>query len=750
LKRIFCDRGNTYSTPGLRFSSDGKTLAYARGGQFMCLFDCENGKEKWHAEKSGFPDEFGALCQFTPDGSELAFTEGETLGFRNTENGVITHSYPVNRPKLLSTDCETYVRVEEKKAIVLGDVRTGKTLLRIEVESFHDGIRNGIALSPNNSAIAVVHANKEIQIRDLPRGTIRTTIALPESARYQITPGKEFYWAYRLKFSRDGGTLMLGTAGGTVHCFNSTTGAELAVLVKPKLPNPQANVITGCEILPGGQTLVATGNDGLIRLWDLQTDKETTKPEGYVGLVRADLSADGKFVAVGDLSGKVDLWEGATGKLVRTIRESGPGITNLKFSPNARLLAAGQSNGIVKLWEVPSGNDIKDLQGDGGEIWMYAHTLLFSPDGRSLYVNDYPRRSTLWNIGSGEKIWTARDDFGAAFLPDGKSILASRVGPVAVRMNAGTGAEERRIVFKSDLSDGMGKIRPIAVTSDGRIATVVDMRGTIALSDLNGNEIRKFKNPEVPKAVLPFPERGRDVSVISISANAHWFAVGGGFDEVVRIYEVLTGEECYQFVGNTAGVTNLSFHPNGRSLLSASKDGQVLMWNLKPKSGSPGSVETFWSDLASSNFKKAYTAIWEFPSDPRGVEFLCQKLTPAPALDAEKTARWIADLDSKDFRVRETANKSLSALGSTVVPVLEAALSKTQSAEAQSKLKTLVEDLKKGPDNSDEIRLLRALCALELTESPAARKHIQVLAKGAPGARLTEEAKASLARLDKK
>jgi centriolar protein POC1 len=37
------------------------------------------------------------------------------------------------------------------------------------------------------------------------------------------------------------------------------------------------------------------------------------------------------------------------------------------------------------------------------------------------------------------------------------------------------------------------------------------------------------------------------------------------------------------FRGHKSGVTALSFNPNGKQLISASLDGTIMVWNLKPQ-----------------------------------------------------------------------------------------------------------------------------------------------------------------------
>src|SRR5260370_38251678 len=106
--------------------------------------------------------------------------------------------------------------------------------------------------------------------------------------------------------------------------------------------------VTGMHILPDGRTLVSTGSDGVIRRWDLETGKAAAEPESYEGLSRAAYSRDGRFVAIGDGSGRIDLWDGRSGKPIRTIQKVGVAVASLAFAPDGKLLApADRQSGPV-------------------------------------------------------------------------------------------------------------------------------------------------------------------------------------------------------------------------------------------------------------------------------------------------------------------------------------------------------------------------------------------------------------------
>jgi cell division septum initiation protein DivIVA len=71
------------------------------------------------------------------------------------------------------------------------------------------------------------------------------------------------------------------------------------------------------------------------------------------------------------------------------------------------------------------------------------------------------------------------------------------------------------------------------------------------------------------------------------------------------------------------------------------------------------------------------------------------------------------------------------------------------SPELQQRIQQLLEQLETVP-SAERLQALRAVEVLEIAGTPEARQLLEVLAKGAPEARLTQEAKASLERLTKR
>jgi hypothetical protein len=188
-------------------------------------------------------------------------------------------------------------------------------------------------------------------------------------------------------------------------------------------------------------------------------------------------------------------------------------------------------------------------------------------------------------------------------------------------------------------------------------------------------------------------------------------------------------------------------------------DTQILIWDVAAQTHRPAArapalaareLEALWSDLASDDTPRAGRAVEHLAAAPRqAAALLRERLHPVEAADAQAVARLLANLDSADFTIRDKAVKELEALGEGALGSYRRALESHPSLEMRRRLEALLDKLSGLWRNPapERLRTLRALEVLELAGTPEARQVLQVLEKGVPGARLTEEAKAAHQRL---
>jgi hypothetical protein len=224
------------------------------------------------------------------------------------------------------------------------------------------------------------------------------------------------------------------------------------------------------------------------------------------------------------------------------------------------------------------------------------------------------------------------------------------------------------------------------------------------------------------------------------------------------LWETLTGRSIRTWPGHgRAELRQMRFSSDGRRLATVSGDGTALVWDVTGQSPdgrlpsrhlTPAEVKQAWSDLADADAAKAYRAIWTLVADPaRALPFLRERLHPIQAGDPQRIARLIADLDSDDFTVRDAATQELRKFGEAAQSALRAAIKDKPSLELRQRARGLLNEVDGAALSAEGLRVLRAVAVLEYSAGGEARPLLEILADGAPEARLTRAAKAALTRL---
>jgi hypothetical protein len=160
-----------------------------------------------------------------------------------------------------------------------------------------------------------------------------------------------------------------------------------------------------------------------------------------------------------------------------------------------------------------------------------------------------------------------------------------------------------------------------------------------------------------------------------------------------------------------------------------------------------GALEIHWQALAGDDAAKAFAAIVALAATPKeAVPWIKERLKPAAPADMKQVENLLKQLDSDQFKVRDTATKGLLKLDEQIVPALEKALAANPTLEAKQRLEGLRGKLTGIVLQGERLRAYRAIEVLERIGTPEARQVLQELAKGAPGALITTSAQAALKR----
>ena len=223
---------------------------------------------------------------------------------------------------------------------------------------------------------------------------------------------------------------------------------------------------------------------------------------------------------------------------------------------------------------------------------------------------------------------------------------------------------------------------------------------------------------------------------------------------MIELHEVASGQLRRRLAGHRSGIHCLAFANHGKQLISGSEDTTALVWDLtrpsptKHAAHARAGLDALWADLASTDAVRAYDAVCLLAAAPgESVPYLRKQLHVAAGLDKARVSRLIADLDSDKFAVRSNAMRELQELGEIPESDYRKALAARPSLEVRQRLDELLNKLRNL--SPDRLRLVRAVEALELADTPEARRFLAALASGAPDARLTKDAKAASERLSR-
>jgi WD40 repeat protein len=513
---------------------------------------------------------------------------------------------------------------------------------------------------------------------------------------------------------------------------------------------------------------LATGVGPAIRLWDVHTGKETLSDRGHTAeLHYCSLLPDQRTLITGTTDGTVRHWDLATAQEVRPPAAVPTSNRGIVLSPNGKIAAAFKNKPVgqnavevgIQLWDLAS-------QKEGALLWVpNLSTAFFSPDGKVLLTQGWDIKENAgiirsWDVATGKELRVLARHSNAfdytELSPDGKVIAALlRDAEKTIRSwDVATGKELCRIPGDPNFH------QCFALSPDSKLLAVVD--GWRPISSRLLHRYVHLWEIATGKKLRQFGEsRGDSESngyqSIAFSPNGRTLATAGDGNRI-RLWEVVTGSERLLLEGHAGRVIKLLFAENGKTLISTSSDTTALVWDLTglraqglpEEKRMPSDLGSLWSALAEPNATKAYQAIWRLAATPSpSLEFLKGRLHAVTAADENALAQLITDLDSSVYLVRQKATRELSKLDRLAEPALRKALAGNPSPELRQRIQQLLEQLE-GVPYSEQLQAFRAVEALEIADTPEARRLLDELAKGAPEARLTQDAKASLERLTKR
>jgi WD40 repeat protein len=444
----------------------------------------------------GHPNAFLKTLSFSPDGKSLSsgYWDG-TVKLWDVATGELMHTWegPDNVECVsFSPDGSMLAAAFEYPLVYLWDTRTGEVLHVLEADTSRVWLPKMTFLS-NGRTLACTSNGGMVWLWDAVLGTLLQCLVIDESYTREVlfSPGGDLVaWVDdedtlrllsltetpadthvisqdcvgRVWFSPDG-RLLAFEGRREVH---DPWDAEREILNLWDVENRQLlqrlegqwsedNVLS---LSPGAKHVASARRfTKEVRLWDIATVAclqilEVEVPDGaqkkgvlargprgkalWQGMKSLHFTADGSRVFGAGVTGKVHIWDVATGAPVQTLTHSDVEIA--EGSPEGKHIASSSRDGTIRIWDAaaitPSTKDLrKSVAFNPGEV----EALVFSARG-NLIASSHPNRDRIfiWDVASRSRISafltnTYRHD-GMRFSPDGQFLIScvSRKNDVCV------------------------------------------------------------------------------------------------------------------------------------------------------------------------------------------------------------------------------------------------------------------------------------------------------------------------------
>ena len=379
----------------------------------------------------------------------------------------------------------------------------------------HSGAARVLAFAPSGNLLASGGAHGKIELLDVER---RRLVRRFKGHYTSIT---------NIAFSADGTELASCDADGVIHRWNAASDDSLHELSNPDQRAKYVAFSTDGRwmAIAGDQKESDQGDiveDDFVDIWNIRANSQAAR----IKLQRSStqsltFSPDSSMVAVGHHSGKVTMWEIATGKRAELIECDLPewsdvdfrphltgrrSIGSIAFSPDGRLLATGFGSRFwnqpdydqaFQIWDLTT-KEYQVIQGHQNDVTHVA----FLAEGTQLVTSSKDKTVKLWDVGKQELIRTfvgSSPFFCAEICQDERHVFAGDNSGRITAWDIRSGQKLRTLIGHA------GRVLDLSVTTDGRTLASCSQDRTVRLWDIQtGRQTRTFSEFNLKVASVAF------------------------------------------------------------------------------------------------------------------------------------------------------------------------------------------------------------------------------------------------------